>query len=156
MTSFFLFYNHTIRHIPHKKGKGFREGLTPCNYLQIHMTLDGRKTGMLRSVQWVQGANLRCACTEAWIRQAMTSMWASAWWRLAARRWAAGSGRTGVNLGGAEADGWLSADGWPAEDGTPAARGGRATSSPGRQAAASWLEAGGPPAELGEWRRAGH
>ena len=86
----------------------------------------------------------------------MTSMWASAWWRLAARRWAAGSRRTGVDLGGAEADGRLAADGRPTEDGTPAAGGGRATGPPGGWAAASWLEAGGPPAELGEWRRAGH
>jgi len=59
----------------------------------------------------------------------MTSMWASAWWLLAARRWAAGSGRTGVDLGGAEADGRLAVDGRPAEDGTPAAGG---------------VEAGGP------------
>ena len=75
----------------------------------------------------------------------MTSMWASTWWRLTARRWAAGSGRTGVDLGGAEVDGRLATDG-----------GGRTTSLPGGRAAASWLEAGEPPAELGEWRRVGH
>ena len=79
----------------------------------------------------------------------MTSMWASVWWRLAARRWAAGSGRTGVDLGGAEVDGRLAADGRPPEDWTPAAGGGRATSPPGRRAAASWLEAGGPLAGAG-------
>jgi hypothetical protein len=72
------------------------------------------------------------------------------------RRWSASSGRTGVDLGGAEADARLATNRWLAEDGTPAAGGGRATSPSGRQATSSWLEAGGPPAELGEWRRAGH
>ena len=120
------------------------------------MTLDGRKTAGCCDRCSGSKANLRCACTEAWIRQAILSMWASAWWRLAARRWAAVSGRTGVDLGGAEADGRLAVDGRPAEDGTPAAGGGRVTSPPGGRAAASWLEAGGPPTELGEWRRVGH
>jgi hypothetical protein len=36
----------------------------------------------------------------------------------------------------------------PEAEGPPARRGGRA--------AVSWLEAGGPPVELGGWRRAGH